>query len=113
MLGFACKKACALAINESQTAWMQSGVNRQEEESSHRRPDKSDHLEPTTAAEAEVLDSVETNPFAALRFSRGRLTDNQTDRAINLSIEGGIIFAFERVPAGEIQIALRESPALC
>lgn len=90
--------------------WLSSIIKRQVEKWQGRRPAKYFHLAPSWASGAEVANSVEINPRAALRFFRRKLTDEQVDRAISRDIESGVIFAFERFTENQIRIALRECP---
>ncbi len=92
--------------------WLQNTLNRQIDLWRRRNPGKYLHLAPSRASAVEIAHSVKVNPFAALRFFRKHLSPKLLDIAINESIEGGVIFAFERLTTTQIRRAMRECPGI-
>ncbi|MEO8616885.1 MAG: hypothetical protein ABI600_17220 [Luteolibacter sp.] len=91
-------------------AWLKTAISRQLDVWRRNMPGKFLDLAPSWATADEVANSVEINPFAALRFFKDKLSADQVDRAVRLSIEGGVLFAFERLTPAHMRKALRECP---
>ncbi|MEO8615183.1 MAG: hypothetical protein ABI600_08595, partial [Luteolibacter sp.] len=90
--------------------WLLIILNRQLYAWRRYRPKKFYDLAPRRASAFDIAKSVTIHPYAALRFYQKKLSGQQIDRAISQSIEGGVIFAFERLSEAQFHTALRECP---
>lgn len=90
--------------------WLKTIIHRQVQKWRTHHPEKYYHLAPSRASAREITRCVSIAPFTVLRFFKNKLSDKELVHCISRSIEGGVIFAFDRLTPRQIKTALRECP---
>lgn len=79
-------------------SWLQQIVDRQLLRWRNHRPISFFRLAPSVVIESSLPDIVETSPFSALAYAKGRLDDIQLVSCILRSQKAAVMFAFDEIP---------------
>ncbi|MEI7910246.1 MAG: hypothetical protein WCK77_11455 [Verrucomicrobiota bacterium] len=92
--------------------WLAAILARQVRNWREREPAKYFLLVPSSVTDAEIAACVSVAPYAALRFFKARLSEEELLTAIHDSIEGGVRFAFGWLTQEQIDRACWDCPGV-